>query len=162
MTDELKKRLDSLRAVAPRLNKVTDEATRIVSQVEKVLTEELHLGIACDVCFEYHKGKDPAVDSDGDEVEWANSRSLAFGRVNGIHVLEERHHKSDDGSCVGRYDVLVSEERTPWPSCDRETKLQAFAKLPQLLDEIFKKAGELAKTAEETASTVKEMLGQNE
>jgi len=32
----------------------------------------------------------------------------------------------------------MDQERTPWPSCDRETKLRAFEQLPKLLDSIIR------------------------
>jgi hypothetical protein len=44
-----------------------------------------------------------------------------------------------------------------WPSCDRETKLEAFAKLPDLLDIVIKQAESIAKIAEQTMERVKEM-----
>lgn len=159
MTNQLKKRLDTLRALAPRLNSVTDETSKIVAAVERTLVDELGIGVSAEVCFDSKDFVEPIDPDDGDsgtvkEEVW---RSLAFDRVNGtyrIHVLEER--RREDQGCM---DTVVNEERTLWPSCDRETKLLAFQELPKLLDEIISSGEVLAKMAEETAAKVKEMTG---
>jgi hypothetical protein len=45
MTDELMERMARLREIAPRLNSATDQASKLVAMVEKLLVEELHIGI---------------------------------------------------------------------------------------------------------------------
>ena len=52
MTDELKRRMAKLREIAPRLNAATDQASKLVAQVEKFLVEELHIGVSAEVCYE--------------------------------------------------------------------------------------------------------------
>jgi hypothetical protein len=52
---------------------------------------------------------------------------------------------------------MAAQKRIPWGSCPRETKLQAFTKLPKLLDAIISKAEKLVKAADEAAIQVKEM-----
>ena len=45
MTDELKERMARLREIAPRLNSATDQTSKLVAMVEKLLVKELHIGI---------------------------------------------------------------------------------------------------------------------
>jgi len=154
MTDELKKRMARLRAIAPRLNSATDQASKLVALVEKFLVEELHMGISAESSEfnSWSAGKD----------EDGNSRmvyqTLAFGRVNAayrIHVVDEMGIVDDEGG----WRELVSRQATLWPSCGRETKLRAVEKLPELLDMIIKETERLAETADETASKIGEMIG---
>jgi hypothetical protein len=154
MTDELKKRIAKLREITPRLNSATDQASRLVAMVEKVLVEELHVGIAAESTA-FHSW---SAGRDEDGSVSTVCQALAFGRVGGafrIHVVEETSIVDDDGSAR----VLVSRQETPWPSCGRETKLRAFEKLPELLDNIIKDSERLAETAAETASTIREVIG---
>src|SRR5271165_1685892 len=99
MTDQLKKRLDTLRALAPRLNAVTDETSKIVSAVEKTLVEEIRLGVsALSSSFSEKPGEEP-----GTTV----FNYLAFRRVSGtyrIHVLHRLERQ--DESLNGAWDIL--------------------------------------------------------
>src|SRR5262249_48713650 len=54
------------------------------------------------------------------------------------------------------------EERILWSSCNREMKLKAFEKLPDLLDSIISGAESLMQTADETATKIKQMVGEDD
>ena len=156
MTDELKRRMARLRELAPRLNAATDQASRLVTQVEKFLVDELHIGVSAQVCYE-----DVPNGNDDDGHALAIRHSLAFGRAGGtfrIHVLTETSDH-DDGSFPR---TALSTERTLWPSCSRETKLKAFEKLPMLLDKIIEEAERLARTADDTTSKVNAIIGEED
>ena len=133
---DFEKRLDSLRVLVPRINEVTDETSRIVAAVEKTLVDELGIGASAEVCFDTKDFLEP-IDPDDDDSDTVKEKvwwSLAFGRVNGtyrIHVVEERGR--EDNSYGDNRATLVYGETTLWPSCDRDTKLRAFEKLPELL-----------------------------
>jgi hypothetical protein len=45
MTDELMERMARLREIAPRQNSATDQTSKLVAMVEKLLVEEPHIGI---------------------------------------------------------------------------------------------------------------------
>jgi hypothetical protein len=45
ITEELKERMARLREIAPRLNSATDQTSKLVAMVEKLLVKELHIGI---------------------------------------------------------------------------------------------------------------------
>jgi hypothetical protein len=156
MTDELKRRLAKLREIAPRLNAATDQASKLVAQVEKFLVEELRIGVSAEVCYE----ELPAGTDDGNHALRIR-HSLAFGRSGGsfrIHVVTETV-AVDDGFPGG---TTLSQERMLWPSCPRETKLKALEKLPELLDKIIEEAERLAQTSETTRVKVAEMIGEEE
>jgi hypothetical protein len=155
MSDVLRTRLSTLRAVAPRLNAVSDEVSEIVAKVEKTLAEELSIGIsdASDAFASWPACADDDAPEPGDSFVF---QSLAFGRVGGtyrIHVLQQTCDKDERGG----YSEMTTQKRIPWGSCPRETKLQAFTKLPKLLDAIISKAEKLVKAADGAANQVKEM-----
>jgi hypothetical protein len=155
MTDELKRRMARLREIAPRLNAATDAASRLVAQVEKFLVDELRIGVSAHVSYE-----DAPAGTDDDRALRTQS-ALAFGRVGGtfrIHVLTETTALGDGSSPH----TTLSQERLPWPSCSRETKLKAFEKLPELLDRIIEEAERLARTADDTSSKVNAMIGEED
>jgi hypothetical protein len=156
MTDELKLRMARLREIAPRLNNATDQASRLVAMVEKFLADELHIGIATESSEfnSWSAGKDEA------DRHQVICQTLAFGRVGAafrIHVVDETRIMDDDGS----WGESVARLQTPWPACGRETKLRAFEKLPELLDNIIKETERLAETAASAAVKVGEMTGES-
>jgi hypothetical protein len=154
MSDELKKRMARLREIAPQLNSATDQASKLVAMVEKLLVEELHIGISAEsTAFnDWPAGKD----------EGGHSRmvrqTLAFGRIGTgyrIHIVDEMGIVDEEG----RWRGIVTKQTTPWPACGRETKLRAVEKLPDLLDQIITETERLAQTATESASKIGEMIG---
>ncbi len=154
MTDELKRRMARLRELAPRLNAATDQASRLVAQVEKFLVDELHIGVSAQVCYE-----DVPAGIDEDDRALSTRQSLAFGRAGGnfrIHVVLETAALADGSSPR----APLSQERILWPSCCREIKLKAFEKLPELLDKIIEEAERLARTADDTTAKVNDMIGE--
>ena len=155
MTDELKKRMAKLREIAPRLNSATNQASTLVAMVEKFLVDELHIGIATE-SSEFNSW---SAGNNEDGNRRMVHQTLAFGRVGAafrIHVVDEMGIVDEDGS----WRESISRQETPWPSCGRETKLRAFEKLPELLDNIIKETERLAETAAETASKIGEMTGE--
>jgi hypothetical protein len=155
MTEVLRTRLSTLRAVAPHLNAVSDEVSEIVAKVERTLAEELSIGISdqTDSFASWPACADDDAPEHGDSFVF---QCLAFGRVGGtyrIHVLQQTCDKDDRGG----YSEMTAQKRIPWGSCPRETKLQAFTKLPKLLDAIISKAEKLVKVADEASIQVKEM-----
>lgn len=156
MTDELKRRMARLREIAPRLNAATDQASKLVAQVEKFLVEELHIGVSAEVRYE-----EVPAGTDDDNHALRIRHSLAFGRVGGsfrIHVVRETVDVDDGASAR----TTLAQERILWPSCTRETKLKAFEKLPELLDKIIEEAERLAQTSEATRVKVDAMIGEEE
>lgn len=153
MTEELRKKLAALRAAAPALNKATDEANDVVAAVEKFLAE-LSLGISEEAdAFDIRPAT--GVGEDGDRSRWEVYSHLAYGRVGGAHriyVLQETRQDDENGREVHAV------EETPWPSCSRQVKLQAFATLPELLGKIADRAMKLSEETIRTTETVRDLL----
>jgi hypothetical protein len=161
MSNKLNKSLDSLRAVVPTLNAITDEANAIVQSVEKALVKEMGIGIsACSAPFAETRRR--FTDSLADLTIETETRScLAFGRVGGafcIHIATVKFRQEDQSDSFQDGDW----ERTPWSQCDRESRLRAFEKLPSLIDEIVQEAQKLVAMGQETAARVKELIGDDE
>jgi hypothetical protein len=159
MTDELKRRLDALRKVAPKLRAVADDANKIVKDVEKVLVEEMGIGVSATANAFLIKRQRETDDNERVREEEVSSY-LAFGRVDGsycIHVLIEHQERGDNGW----FTETVESKRVRWSQCDRETRLRAFETLPKLLDVILHFAEELAKKADATAAKIREMTTDN-
>ena len=155
MTDELKQRMARLREIAPRLNSATDQTSQMVSSVEKFLVDELHLGISAESSEfnSWYAGKDD------DGTPLSVRQTLAFGRVGSgyrIHVVDSMGFVDEHG----RWQELKTRQQTPWPSCGREIKLKAVAKLPELLETLVRDAERLAETAGATAEKISEMIGE--
>ena len=128
--------------------------------------DELGIGIRASVHLEREYFPLPHDDEDQDaeddtKVIGVLDRYLVFDRLNGsfrIHINEMRERETDDTH--HNWICSIGEDSIAWSSCDRETKLHAFEKLPALLDEIVSKAESLAEKAEQTTVKVKEMVGE--
>jgi hypothetical protein len=157
MTHELKKRLDAIRAVAPRIKAASDQADNTVKAVEQALVREIGIGISAE-SSEYFPGTQRRRDPQNwDEfIEEETRERLALGRATaGEYCI---HVKSL--VCVGEYQCDEAElTSTPWSQCDRETRLRTFYLLPNLLKCIARKAEQLAESTEKTAATLNELLG---
>jgi hypothetical protein len=157
MTNELLRRISALRGINPRLNSVTDQVTEIVTTVEKTLVEELKIGIDASQWF---------LTEFGGEQGTALEHYLSFNRVGSagfrIHVaIVTVRDTSEETGKAGSQEKL-KEERILWTSCNREMKLKAFEKLPDLLDSIISGAESLLQTADSTATKIKQMVGEEE
>jgi hypothetical protein len=151
-TNDIRGTIEALRAVAPQLNRATDEAAKLVQAIEAILGDELHVGITAE-SSEIDWSEE--VDDDGDRSRFATT--LAYGRINGqfrFHVQVEKIALSGHG----RLGHPVAVEKTPWSSCDREMKLLSFEKLPELLGNIADDAIALHATAKANAATVRELM----
>jgi hypothetical protein len=159
MTEELRDRMAKLRAIAPRLNKATDDATRALSEVDKFL-EELGIGVTVQT-GSFHDGPPHAMGFDADKPgEIVSSFYLAYGRLNGryrIHVNECVDQRGPNENNMMDWNTLMT-ELYAWESCPREIKLRSVAKLPELLDLILARAEGLSEAAIESTEAVNGML----
>jgi hypothetical protein len=157
MTNELLRRISALRGINPRLNSVTDQVTEIVTTVEKTLVEELKIGIDASQWFLTEFGGEPGT---------ALEHYLSFNRVGSagfrIHVAIVTVRDTSEETGKAGTQAKLKEERILWTSCNREMKLKAFEKLPDLLDSIISGAESLLQTADSTASKIKQMVGEED
>lgn len=131
MTDELRKRMESLRSIAPKLNKASDTAATVIAKVEDFLGN-LHVGI--EGRSDWYD-EQPVLLAFDDDPQVLRSR-LAYGRINGkyaIHVVREQWTKLEP-------EDLVSEQQVSWSSVGRQEKLEAFATIESLLDDVDRNA----------------------
>ena len=99
-----------------RVNKVADEANRIVKEVEKALVEEMKIGVFAASCFETYRQQTVREGRHEDEtIDEEVDRYLAFGRVGAanycIHILEVTSHQRE---IPGHFTEEVNRERIPW------------------------------------------------
>ena len=153
MTKELREKMERLRAVAPKLNAATDEAAKVVDEVERFLGE-LSLGVAASAPNPFRS--ESWKDEDGARQYAADFR-LAYGRCAGkLRIYVERDaYEVDD---TGEWHRDIEKEAFVWSSRNRDEKLDAFAQLPALLDAIADRAESLTSKAAETAATVRGLL----
>lgn len=152
--EDLQSRLARIAEIVPSLNSAADEATKIIKEVDSLLSK-LNVGISAEVAFR-EETDDPSLDGyDSDRPFY--TRYLAYARVGreySIHVHSVAHNK--DGYDCADNEMTLS--RDPWSSCPREWKLEAIAVLPQLLDEIVSKAEALRDKAVAASAKSRKML----
>jgi hypothetical protein len=158
MTGPLQKQLDEVRAIARELNSAIDEVNKVVKHVETVLVKETKIGIT--VFSKFDSDYRRVEDEHGETVEEEVCSYIKFGRIDGdycIHITRRTFRESHAGS--GHFQNEIRSESTLWSGCDRETRLAAFRKLPELVQSIIDEARKLAGSAKETAAQVKELTG---
>lgn len=142
--------LHQLRELAPRLNKAADDAARIVLDVERLLTNELGIGVIASTTI-------IANDLTPKKMLF---KSLAYIRVHGkfrIAVAEEVVTDFLDENSQPRRTSEVKSV-TPWAELSREEKLESFPFLPALLEELIKNAEEARGKVEATQATLTQIL----
>jgi hypothetical protein len=153
MGHDLQEDADRLRGVVAQLNAAAAEAAAVVQAVDLFLADELSIGVsAASRPFDSQR-----VGGEGDG-EMVVTSHLAYGRVQGkdrVHVLKATHQKNDWNEDFTR---TVSEDRTPWPVCSRELKLQSFVKLPELLANLASKVEDVASQTTRTVETVRALM----
>jgi hypothetical protein len=153
MAQDLIDGVDSLSAVVPQLNAAMAEATAVVLAVDRFLAEELAVGPwVASRPFDTQR----ALGDDGREL--LVTSHLACGRVAGKYRLHVLNATLDRAEGKDQFTQIVGEERTPWPSCSREVRLQSFAMLPELLVMLAGKISEITTQTTRTIETVREVL----
>lgn len=109
--------LSRLRDSTPKLNQACDRATKIVSDVEKILNDELSVGIYADVL----------IDSEDNDYGVVFLTVLAYQRHNSKYRIVIAHGMEGDPS------DWVS---TAFAECKRDDKLAAIKFLPELVEKI--------------------------
>lgn len=157
MTDELREQLEQLRAIAPSLNKATDDANVIVAQVERYLAD-CSIGISS-----YVEVKNEEIGKDGDGNRVAKCHYLAYGRVGSefrihIRVTEEVENEVGRNNLYNPEWHILQAEQLAWSSVPRGLKLEAFGQLPALLKVLVKEAKSLMESVSKTTETMQQLL----
>jgi hypothetical protein len=141
MTEPLRKSIESLRALAPKLNAATDDAARVVQMVEKFLADDCRLTLTAWVPLE--GDGDASVEKCLGYTRLANRFRIVL-RQNPSNPLE--NGRADGGQAYA------------WTDAPRGERLHSFRQLPALLDHITDLAQSCIKSAAETSSAVSRIL----
>ena len=138
--DSLRDQIARLRMLAPKLNDVTDHAAKLVQAVEKLLVDDLSIGMTCRVHIRSIVG-----DTGNPVIEYY----LNFGRYQGkfrLFVSEE--------ACYGAGNT----EETLWAALPRDMKLESFQRLPDLLAALSKMVERAILETEGASKTITELV----
>lgn len=138
----MRKAIETLLELSPKLNDTTTAANDTVSRVESFLNEKCSVGLPCWILADRLKLEDgPA-----EHHLW-----LGYDRIDGKFriVVEQlvRHN--------GKEEHLGPKA---WASCSRDIKLTTLPKLPKLLDAVAEEATKMAAKNESAIQAVQEIL----
>ena len=156
MTENLRKSIETIRNLSPKLNAATDDAHKTVVAVEKFLNEECSVGLPVRVVLPTPMTISAfgAVDAD----DGTTTTFLAYERLDGkfriaVRVLTFELEKDEEGI----YQVN-SIESIPWVSAPREQKLKTFNLLPELLKVVASESQRMIDSSSETNETMNQIL----
>jgi hypothetical protein len=140
-TDPLSLSIQGIRESVGRLNELTDTAAKVVLRVEKFLNEKCSAGVEASVTVKQSRC---AAD---DPPTYTKLKYARFGPRYRITVTEEDWTEGNESETV-----------KPWSDWDRETKLETFGFLPELLTEIATRVDEQVQVAESAVAKVNKVL----
>jgi hypothetical protein len=135
-----------LRQVSDQLNQATDDAAKMVAEVETFLNTECSIGVPASVEFAQERP---------DETTMIK-RYLAYARVSGkfrIAITSAAFFVNEDGD-----DVRQELEPVAWPSAPREYKLASVAVMLELLKAIIENATSKVEKASDAVDAVSDVL----
>jgi hypothetical protein len=141
VTEPLQEQIARLRVLAPRLNDVTDRAAKLVQLVEKLLVEELSIGISCRALVK-------TVQSEQDD--YSATHYLQFDRYDGKFRLVVTINTYNNGH--------EDEKTTLWAALPRDMKLASFQRIPDLLADLSDKVEKAIQETEGAGRTIQELV----
>jgi hypothetical protein len=128
MSKKVRRAIETLQELSPKLNDTTSAANDTVAKVEAFLNDQCSIGLPCWILAERIGSKE----APSEQHVW-----LGYDRVDGkFRVVVEQLIRHED-----------REEHTgpkPWASCSRDLKLNTLPKLPKLLEAIAEEACKMA------------------
>lgn len=91
------------------------------------------------------------MEHDQDEEGNFETKTLVYGRFGPKYRLSVRH-------VTGDYNRVESEQSNLWANCAREDKLNAYDKLPELLDELIKRVEERLQQVEANTQAIESLV----
>lgn len=142
MTEPLRDQIAHLRVLSPQLNDVTDQASKLVQRVERLLVDELSIGIACSA---------PVLSEQNDAIGLTKHVTLDFDRFEGKFRLFVKTKTLVDGS--------LDESWKLWGELPRDMKLLSFQRIPELLADLAAKVQKAIRETEGASRTILELVG---
>jgi hypothetical protein len=143
--------LAKLRELAPKLNAAADEARKIVQYVENLLAKELTIGLKVDVLVSTRK----------ENGKHTIHRNLSYRRIDGRFRIAVVDVLMINDEAEGRGPSIAEDSEIsvfPWSEWPRDTKLETFPLLPQLLETIIKNAEKTRDDVARTQETLEQIL----
>jgi len=142
--------LSGLRAATPKLNETTDKANDAVRRIERLLNDELQLGVQSEVVIS-SRHKTPKL---------REVMSLAYERYRGgFRIVVKKNEGTTFVDERGHSDEAWKEiDNIPWAECPRHIKLEAFERLPDLLKQVSATAKDLLDRTDSTSKAVDDLL----
>ena len=145
--NEITESMNRLRAISTRLNKASDQASDLVAAVETFLNEDCSIGLPASLVIERKKDE-----SDDLHTEWL---TVSYERWDGrFRIVVELAHGFDPT------EEVTIDLKKPWDQCPRDLKLQAFRKLPELLNEIADQAGWAVTNSEDAVEDMRAVFSE--
>ncbi|HNO77300.1 MAG TPA: hypothetical protein PKN33_04490 [Phycisphaerae bacterium] len=142
MSKKVRKAIETLQELSPKLNDTTSAANDTVAKVEAFLNDQCSIGLPCWILAERIGSKE----APSEQHVW-----LGYDRVDGkFRVVVEQLIRHED-----------QEEHTgpkPWASCSRDLKLNTLPKLPKLLEAIAEEACKMAEKNDTAISAIETIL----
>ena len=158
MTKELSEALKRLETISPKLNTATDTASEVVRLVESFLNEKCSLGIRAWVTVTLRADAEDDPQGQQDKILVESSRILLYDRPQGdsfrICLQDVEYGSEGDGGPP----VIFKGKPVPWAEAGRFDKLESFAYLPELLEDIANEAEKMLKGAEKATVTSKQIM----
>ncbi len=162
MTEDLKKAIESLREVSPKLNAATDEANRVVALVEEFLNDECSIGLPVErevpELFERVRDFDQTGETMGRAIYLAYERLGDKYRIV-LKTVAQTLVADEDDRYNPEWEDGEPGKKIAWPEATRNQKLLSFPILLDLLMGIASQANKCIKGVAETTEAVEKILG---
>lgn len=142
MTENLRSQIAHLRSLSPELNRVTDQAARLVSVVENFLSDECQFSIPAHVVM----SRTDHPDGSDDETR------LEYARLEGKFKLVVSQVSSDPAG------ESYVQSKTAWSECPRDIKLWSIEHIPDLLVAIGKRIERTISSAGKASKNIEDLL----
>ena len=154
MTEQLRKSLERLSQIAPKLNQATDRATSIINKVEEFLANS-GVGMPANADLGYREVVVCKDEETGDQTTGSEFSSVNYDRdrnTGRYRLLYKTWREDSSGNLISEDEDVVLAQ------APRHMKLEAVGALPQLLQAVAEAAEQAMATADANAEAVEKLL----
>ena len=154
MTEQLRKSLERLSQVAPKLNQATDRATSIINRVEEFLSNS-GVGMPASASLGHREVVVRKDEETGGQTTGLELSAVSYDRDRntGRYRLLYQTWRED-----GYGNLMSEEEDVVLAQAPRHMKLEAVGALPELLQAVAESAERAMTTADANAEAVEKLL----